>query len=116
MSKPWLETKLQKLAIGVLNECMGTFDGACGANEGNARGALKALLRAAPADAGPDMARALLRVEWGFSGKGPYGYCEACGTNCEHRHKDDCLVDAALAKAGLPDQASRDAARKELGI
>lgn len=62
------------------------------------------------------MRRALLAVEWGYSGKGPYGFCEACGTNSEHPHEKDCLLDEALAKAGLPGQESRDAARKELGL
>jgi hypothetical protein len=31
-------------------------------------------------------------------------------------HHPDCPIDAALTKAGLPDQASRNAARGELGL
>jgi|SRR5882762_2583729 len=66
--------------------------------------------------AAPEMCRALLAVEWG--GTGNYGSCAAC-PDCGgegHRHESDCDLDTAITKAGLPDQESRDAARKELGI
>lgn len=56
-----------------------------------------------------DMCRALLAVEWRYS-----GCCLVCN-GFQGRHFT-CLVDAALTKAGLPDQTSRNAARKELGL
>lgn len=66
--------------------------------------------------AAPEICRALLAVEWG--GLTNYGTAEAC-PYCggeSRRHEEGCIVDAALTEAGLPDQASRDAARKELGL
>lgn len=71
------------------------------------------------------MAIALLSVEFvpvGDSGEGD-GACPACGWS-EWRpvgyvgawHRETCRVDIGLTKAGFPDQASRDAARKKLGL
>lgn len=75
------------------------------------------------AKAAPDMCRALLAVEWSVRDSllGPDRLrCPSCG--CSRRslggdgHDPSCLIEPALTKAGLPDQASRDAARKELGL
>lgn len=81
--------------------------------------------RLAHASAAPDMCRALLVVEW-F----PFPDGDAC-PHCDAplfmpegygmpatrgAHNPDCASDTALTKAGLPDQESRDAARKEMWI
>lgn len=103
----------------------------CGPDESRSRLALAA----------PEMCRALLAVE--KSVHVGYGYPDGKKKRDEHRdatygehlkcpwcpyvfyehitlknffHHPNCPVDAALTKAGLPDQESRDAARKELGI
>lgn len=72
--------------------------------------------------AAPDICRALLAVEWSerpTMGKNRLR-CPSCGCSLRSLggdgHDPSCLIDAALTKAGLPDQASRDAARKELGL
>lgn len=57
--------------------------------------------------AAPEMCRALLIIE-----HGSYGACTYCGRR--QKHDGGCWVDTALMKAGLPDQKSRDAARKEM--
>lgn len=73
--------------------------------------------------AAPDMCRALLVIEWNGMAYGNTACCPACGNIWEgegsqprETHADACKVDIALTKSGLPDQASRDAARKELGL
>lgn len=79
------------------------------------------------AAAATDMCRALLAVEWGDMGGDFAPCCPKChgpepldgpdeGLHSIFGHSRDCALDAALTKAGLPDQASRDEARKELGI
>lgn len=60
-----------------------------------------------------ELRNALLEVEWidvaFFATQG----CPSCG--CTHfAGHVDCKLDKALANAGRPDQASRDAVRKEL--
>lgn len=61
------------------------------------------------------LVRALLAVErqrkWSEHGGGSWK-CVGCGgyASCE----PECIVDAALTAAGLPDQASRDEARKAI--
>lgn len=86
--------------------------------------------RAKLAAAAPDMCRALLAVEWNGDRSGCRDGCPSMCPDCrglqrrwEHAnwvldkgHKKDCTLDSALIKAGLPDQESRCAARKELGI
>lgn len=79
--------------------------------------------RAQLAAAAPDMCRALLAVEWNGMAYGNTACCPACGNIWEgegsqprETHAEACKLDAALTKADLPDQASRDAARKEIGI
>jgi hypothetical protein len=59
--------------------------------------------------AAPDMCRALLRIE---KQDGPHR-CSCCLLKNE---PGGCWLHEALTKCGLPDQASRDAARKELGL
>lgn len=68
------------------------------------------------AAAAPDLARALLKVEWRGESRG----CEVCvgcqvGAPFESRpgesHESDCFVDVALTKAGFPTAESRDVAR-----
>jgi hypothetical protein len=56
--------------------------------------------------------RALLAVEWGPR----CPWCDERGVAYRRprRHTDGCPIDAALTAAGLPDQASRDAARAEI--
>lgn len=109
MSKPWLDTwkatltkrggELDRLRPG-RKEGMATF--MCGSLEICAQ-------YAAFAAAAPDMCRALL----------------ACEKKLEAIQEDPCApsanyelfaIDAALTKAGLPDQASRDAAREATGL
>lgn len=74
-----------------------------------------------------ELRNALLEVEWtGGHETGVDSGCESCCPCCDvepeifggkcFSHTVDCKLDAALTKAGLPDQASRDAARKELGL
>lgn len=76
--------------------------------------------RLALASAAPDMCRALLAVEWAAKLRWSLEQtCPSCGLNRLHddgSHAVICVIDAALTTAGLPDQASRDAARKEAGI
>lgn len=69
--------------------------------------------------AAPETVRALLAVEWLTDAP----WCSRCKASRHDdyygadlgKHEPDCTLDAALTKAGLPDQASRDAARKKLG-
>lgn len=72
--------------------------------------------RAQLAAAAPDLARALLKVEWRGESRG----CEVCvGCQVEapyepkpgEPHESDCFADAALTKAGFPTAERRDAAR-----
>lgn len=68
------------------------------------------------ASAAPEMVRALLLVEWnGGAGRGDCSDCEADRYLDGGHHASDCDLDAALTKAGFPDQVSRDAGRKEMG-
>lgn len=63
------------------------------------------LARVQLAHAAPDMARALLAVEW--SGPDPFqagggGCCPACSAiGADGRHRSNCAIDAALRKAGV---------------
>lgn len=71
----------------------------------------------------PDLLRSLLRLEWGVMFPADQAerteldkHCEACGGRVWRdgqpaKHDRGCFVDEALTRAGLPDQASRDAAR-----
>lgn len=52
--------------------------------------------RARLVSAAPDMARSLVKVEWGHEGV----WCSSCGGR-RPRHSTDCELDAALRKAGL---------------
>lgn len=79
--------------------------------------------RARLAAASPMLARALLAVELGGYGHSNCDFvgvsCPGCGaealeTSVPPPHENGCPVDAALTAAGLPDQASRDEARKEI--
>lgn len=61
---------------------------------------------------------ALLAVEWSGEDEGHYAHCPLCGViyvSGRTKHVK-CTIDAALTKAGLADQAFRDAVRKKLGI
>jgi hypothetical protein len=73
----------------------------------------------------------LLDVEWrgGDGGDSVDQHCATCGAlGPAHRgnesyeqyhpgtHDPECLLDIALTAIGLPDEASRDVARKELGL
>jgi hypothetical protein len=66
------------------------------------------------AAAAPEMCRALLTVE--FRAFGIFRICPECHAlrGYDHSVEPPCAIDAALTKAGLPDQESRDRARKEL--
>jgi hypothetical protein len=71
--------------------------------------------------AAPEMCRALLAVEWSvFFGKPGRPRCTNCGCSKQSDggdgHDAECILDVALTKAGLSDQASRDAAREEIVI
>lgn len=66
-------------------------------------------------DIAESMRRALLTVEWIDTAFFTTQVCPSC--ECTHfAGHVDCKLDTALTKAGLPDQASRNAARKELGL
>jgi hypothetical protein len=56
--------------------------------------------------------RALLEHEW--DGDDRPDWCRGCGVDMDSEHHDDCDTHTALIAAGLPDQASRDAARAEI--
>jgi hypothetical protein len=56
--------------------------------------------RARLAAAAPDLARALLAVEWGSSERG-HNACPACAAMGPGDHCDGCQLDAALRKAGI---------------
>lgn len=62
--------------------------------------------------AAPDMCRVLLELEWS-SPSGSFE-CPACQRWSTYEHETTCSLDAALTKAGLPDQFSRDEARKRI--
>ena len=64
--------------------------------------------------AAPNMCRALLAVEKERHSDG-FWYCAFCRMAAA-AHKPDCLLDAALTKAGLDTQEKRDMARKEMGL
>ena len=124
MSKPWLETWWKKVRVG---------DSVSITNDGGTERA-RAICRTPSSPwadivaAAPDMCRALLAAEWAAS----CPECDSLHRICpwckdadpsegavhpdESGHHDDCGLDAALTKAGLPDQASRDAARKEIWL
>ena len=61
--------------------------------------------------------RALLAVEWVCSPSCD-AFCPGCDAdntaNLNPQHRAGCSTDAALTAAGLPDQASRDEARREI--
>lgn len=68
-----------------------------------------------------DMCRALLEVEWVFDNEWEDYKCPRCGAMRDIVHDvfpgeehDPCPIDKALTKAGLPDQLSRDEARKRI--
>jgi len=64
--------------------------------------------------AAPEMCRALLAIEhMSQTGEGYTPLCPECAAY--DAHESGCTIDAALTKAGLPDQESRDAARRECG-
>lgn len=102
--KPWLETWDDEMSMGIIVD----QDEDC----------------AKLAMAAPEMCRALLAVEWGAKHiQGLAVACPGCGARRGltfeidyGKHDALCILDAVLTKAGLPDQKSRDAARKELGI
>lgn len=75
----------------------------------------RAIERCTLAKAAPDMCRALLSVEWSAKPQLAMCWCACCVGEVPN-HDATCALDMALTKAGLPDQASRDAARKELGL
>jgi hypothetical protein len=68
--------------------------------------------------AAPALVRALLACEWAYVewDEGSCGpQCQGCSSNqptMYAKHDPCCPVDAALTAAGLPDQASRDEARR----
>ena len=76
--------------------------------------------------AAPALVRALLAAEVMTrpcsEGCGNQQQCGCCNGDIDYPdvkspfrgHKDNCMIDAALKLAGLPDKASRDAARKEI--
>lgn len=68
--------------------------------------------------AAPLMVKALLAVEADAHGFEQGWGCQVCadGDIGDSGHVAGCLVDESLTAAGLPDRASRDAARKALGI
>lgn len=110
--KPWLETWRSTLYADIhyLNEPRGISECVPGAGSGESERASFAD-RATLAAAAPEMCRALLAVEWASG----MWCCPMCKMRSDHGHHD-CSLDATLTKAGLPGHASRDAARKEMGI
>lgn len=118
--KPWLEEWQSRdgWLVAYRNPAV-SIAPVCGYEAPDREDSTLALMAAAP-----DMCRALLAVEW----KGPpspndwMSECPYCRGRRRPKkldlfgHQDKCALDAALTKAGLPDQASRDAARKELGL
>jgi hypothetical protein len=133
MSEPWLE-KLECVRKGPFSKTGPVLVDGAGYPVADVRDddGLGEMLSAAP-----DMCRALLAVEWAaveWAGTcnshevmcyEPHAICPKCGGADPHEsfvhpdeagHHHDCTFDAALTKCGLSDQASRDAARKELGI
>lgn len=64
----------------------------------------------------PALARLLLKLEWRPDDKSSGGpdWCVVCekGWSEENAHAHSCELDALLTELGLPDAASRDAARK----
>lgn len=119
MSKPWLETWHKTVRVGDSVSIRN--------NGGTERARAACRTPSSPwadlVSAAPEMCRALLAVEWFEHDEGGI-YCSYCHNGHDQKHphsiagefKGPCIVDVALTKAGLPDQASRDAARKEMGI
>jgi hypothetical protein len=114
MSKPWLETWEAEIRGA---RCLGVR--AVGIDEdGNAYSARRVETDSGvyPPDAdcgrfiaaAPMLVRALLAVEC-RGHRAPCAYCHVL-----FQHDAGCPVDAALTAAGLPDQASRDEARREI--
>lgn len=101
MSEPWLETWEVSQGKGLVS-----IDNPI---EQILLGATVDMQHVVLAAAAPDMCRALLRIE---KQDGPHR-CSCCLLKNE---PGGCWLNEALAKCGLPDQASRDAARKELGL
>jgi hypothetical protein len=72
------------------------------------------------AAAAPALVRALLAVEWGHETDRFAKTCPECAGRVyrddwsEPRHDACCPLNAALAAAGFPDQASRDVARERI--
>jgi hypothetical protein len=67
--------------------------------------------------AAPALVRALLIVEFCGGRADGYGGAAPMCPECWHdpgAHQAGCAIDATLSAAGLPDQASRDAARAEI--
>ena len=54
------------------------------------------------AAAAPDMARALLAIEWRGGVQGDSGMCPSCSVFAGFSHAPNCALDAALRKAGVP--------------
>jgi hypothetical protein len=114
MAKPWLERWVKDLELSGRVEAEGDLD--TYVTDGYESDDRTRLISAAP-----DMCRALLAVEWkGLTNYGTAASCPECDEEqrfgCHLGDTIPCALDAALTKAGLPDQASRDAARKELGL
>lgn len=83
--------------------------------------------RARLAASAPQLVRALLAVEWDGGDQNAESVCPDCAApkypymavsagygELPRKHRSGCALDSALTAAGLPDQASRDAARSEL--
>lgn len=104
MAKPWLERWVADSRVDA-PDCDETY-----VTDGYESDDRRQLISAAP-----DMCRALLDVEWSAKPQLAMCWCACCVGEVPN-HDATCALDAALTKAGLPDQASRDAARKELGL
>lgn len=117
MSKPWLET----WKLTGRDDDSGPIYKGHGVSRGTWVQAIFTTEKiAALCAAAPDMCRALLAVEWiDYDEHCPFCRAERGVSAVPGRRPvvhESCWVDVALTKAGLPDQASRDAARKELGL
>lgn len=110
--------------MSVFQEVWG-WEGADETSSGEAELAVHGIVsdeQARLAAAAPELVRALVLSEWADMSAGEYHVeCPVCHLHCgcevQHTtssHDLACPVDAALTKAGLPDQVSRETLRSVL--
>ena len=114
MSAPWLEEwHCESRGMGLVFGVYGIYGQPVPMRLDTREGAPRARLAAAA----PALVRALLAVEWTQLDDG-YDGCADCRRSKDGYstvdHDNPCALDAALTAAGLPDQASRDEARRQI--